>query len=586
MDRLTRAADRVVQVAALFLAAIYLISGILYLCLSYWNVTEQDFWRIYYVCLNYSWLESTLLKVNNHSVIFPNLIWLADLRFFHGSQLALFIVGLALLLITTSLLLVPVWRDRHIDFTGKCLATLVLIFGSFWMGRAMITASGGFNCMTSLVMLGAAIAFLLLPRMGRDFPPNWRSTTLIVLAGFLASFSFGTGLALWPTLLFLGWYLRLPWRSLGILVLAALVVVVIYRLLPPPDKNLVLRAGPDTPGLISIDTFRHLCMLVGSPLFYAVSALQKTPISPLLIQSSGWLLWGGAAGLVLAALITLPRLLRRDLEPKSVEFIGLALIVLDLCALVLTSAGRVQHFQALPFEAAAPRYIFWSSLFWTGILLVAIHHAHCRHWLRWPCCLVVLAFPLAAWPEHRNEGFRWRFARYQADESATSVINGVTDPTRHLASDQEFVDLLLPQLRARRLDMFAEGLQDLIGQPVAQLFGGRRNEHNFRGQAALQRLVGGRDQGSAVKVTGQLNADNGRSPSKMVIHDSAGTVAGVARSFSTDKFLNWLLYGGRMPNGQLAGYIRNYEAGSQYFIRSVGPDGISMQQIAVAPLPR
>ncbi len=586
MDRLAELTNRVVQVAALLLATIYLVSGILYLCLSYWNVTEQDFWRIYYVCLNYSWLESTLLKVNNHSVIFPNLIWLADLRFFHGSQLLLFIVGLALLLVTTSLLTVPVWRDRQMDLTGKCLATLALILGGFWMGRAMITASGGFNCMTSLVILGAAIAFLLLPRMGPDFPPNWRSTTLILLAGFLASFSFGTGLALWPTLLFLGWYLRVPWRSLVILLLAALVVVVIYRLLPPPDKNLVLRGGADTPGLISIDTLKHLCMLVGSPLFYAVSALQKTPISPRLIQSSGWLLWGGGAGLVFAAVLTFPRLMRRDLEPGSVEFIGLALIVLNLCALVLTAAGRVRHFQALPFEAAAPRYIFWSSLFWTGILLVAIHHTHRRQWLRWPCILVVLAFPIAAWPEHRDEGFRWRYARSQADESATSMINGVFDPARLLASNQEFVNLLLPQLRAGRLDMFAEGLQDWIGQPAAQLFAGRRDAREFHGHADLKRLAGGRDKDTAVKVTGQLIANEGRTPSTMVILDSAGTVVGVARSFSSDKFLNWLLYGGRMPNGQLAGYIRNYEAGARYFLRAAGPAGVSTGEIAIAPLPR
>ena len=232
MDRGAKTAERAVQIGALLFAAIYFISGILYLCLSYWNVTAQDFWRLFYVCVHYPWLESTFYKVNNHPIILPNLIWLADLRFFHGSHLVLFIIGLTLLLISTALLLLPVWRDREIDFTGKCLATLALSFGSFWMGRSMITASGGFNIMTSLVVLGAAVAFLLLPKIAANPSPDWRMTALIVLAGFFASFSFGTGLALWPTLLFLGWYLRVPWRPLAILVLAAAVVVVIYRHLP------------------------------------------------------------------------------------------------------------------------------------------------------------------------------------------------------------------------------------------------------------------------------------------------------------------------------------------------------------------
>lgn len=74
MDKLSRAMNRAVQIGALLVAAGYFVSGILYLCLSYWNVTEQDFWRIYYVCLNYPWLESALLKINNHSVFVPTLL--------------------------------------------------------------------------------------------------------------------------------------------------------------------------------------------------------------------------------------------------------------------------------------------------------------------------------------------------------------------------------------------------------------------------------------------------------------------------------------------------------------------------------
>ncbi len=98
MGKAAWVADRAVQIGALLFAAIYFVSGLLYLCLSYWDVTAQDFWRLYYVCLNYPWLESTLFKVNNHSVILPTLIWLANPRFFHGSHQVLFIIGLTLLL--------------------------------------------------------------------------------------------------------------------------------------------------------------------------------------------------------------------------------------------------------------------------------------------------------------------------------------------------------------------------------------------------------------------------------------------------------------------------------------------------------
>ncbi|MEO7167471.1 MAG: hypothetical protein ABI016_10595, partial [Chthoniobacterales bacterium] len=148
------------------------------------------------------------------------------------------------------------------------------------------------------------------------------------------------------------------------------------------------------------------------------------------------------------------------------------------------------------------------------------------------------------------------------------------------------IDLLVPQLRARRLDMFAEGLQDWIGQPVTRLFGGRQDPRNFHGWATLKRLAGGRDQNTSCKVTGRLLIDDRRPPQNMAIVDPQERVVGIARSSSSDRFLNWLLYGGRMPNGHLTGYIRNYDPASCYFLRAASSDGISTQQIAIAPLSR
>lgn len=88
-----------------------------------------------------------------------------------------------------------------------------------------------------------------------------------------------------------------------------------------------------------------------------------------------------------------------------------------------------------------------------------------------------------------------------------------------------------------------------------------------------------------MKVSGQLVAE-GRPPHHMVIVNPAGTVVGVACSFGSNRFLNRLLYGGRMPNGQLAGYIKNYNADTRYSLRAAGPDGVSTERIAIAPLAR
>ena len=115
-----------------------------------------------------------------------------------------FAPSLALLMVSTGALLLPIWRDRTLDSTTKTLTTLTVIGISFWMGRASITVSGGFNCMASFVMLGLGLAFLILPKTGQPSPQWWCNIILLIFAGYVASFSFGTGLAIWPCLLFLG----------------------------------------------------------------------------------------------------------------------------------------------------------------------------------------------------------------------------------------------------------------------------------------------------------------------------------------------------------------------------------------------
>src|SRR5437899_3969396 len=180
MHKFALVAERAVQICATVAAFAFLVSGIVYLYLDRWTVTHGDYFAIYDFCLNHTWLESALQTSNDHSLFFPSFLWLADLRFFHGNQLPLFLAGLALLLITVGLLLVPVWRDKTVGLTAKILSTLVVIVGNFWMARAFITASGGYDCENSLVMAGAALAFLLLQITGCQLASLLPTTAAVI----------------------------------------------------------------------------------------------------------------------------------------------------------------------------------------------------------------------------------------------------------------------------------------------------------------------------------------------------------------------------------------------------------------------
>src|SRR5437868_2952797 len=268
IHRFVPAAERAIQIFAIVFGAVFLVSGVIYLYLG--RVTllwGGDLWDVYAFAWNHTWLQSALLKQENHVKFFPRSICLANLRFFHGDVQMLFFLGLGLLFITVSLLLVPVWRDKTVSLTAKTLATLVVLMGNFWMGRASITADGEFNCDNSLATAGAALAFLLITKTRC----SWAVTAIVVCAGFLASFSFGTGLAIWPSLLLLAWCMRLPRRTIVLLGISALAAAIIYQELPVLPTSYIVQKESEI-SLNPMGILTEFCRLVGSPVLYTVAA--------------------------------------------------------------------------------------------------------------------------------------------------------------------------------------------------------------------------------------------------------------------------------------------------------------------------
>jgi hypothetical protein len=583
MRKLGVVPERTALICAAFTASVFLISGVVYLYMGRWPVTHLDFWRIYDFCLNHTWLESALLKRNSHSLFFPSFLWLADLRFFHGSQLPIFFAGLALLFLTIALVLIPIWRDGTASITAKAMATLVVIVGNFWMARGPITASGGFNAICSLVMVGALLAVLFLPKMRVGAANIWPATPIVLCAGFVASFSFGTGLAIWPTLLFLAWCLRLPWRSFVLIGLAAVAAMIIYNLLPPYSEHAKVIEETGSAGLALI---AQLCRLTGGPFFYAASGWHARQFPPETFQSSVLLLWCGGAGLAIAVVAMVLAMIRRDFTKSSLKLIGMALVTFNFVAMALIVAGRAGRLLAQPIEIAGPRYLFWSTLFWTGLLLMAIQSAESRQWSRWPVFLIALTLPLLAFPQHYRSGLQYRWARQLTESGATSLINGVRDEERVRGAFGNFGNLELgyhvaEQLRARRLDMFADGLQDWIGLEEGNLFGGRSRAEKLEGRCSVVALVQCDNGAPAARVVGQASKHGGRVPERLVIVDSIGVVRGVARSSPTSRFINRAFYLGKVKAGGFLGYIRDFNPQLRYSVRSADDRTLSEEKIPV-----
>ena len=580
--------EKLMQFCAAIAAFVFLVTGVVYIYVDSWTVTHADFWGIYEFYFDHSWLETAVFKHNDHSHFFPSFFWLASVKFFHGSQQPLVFTGLALLLITTVLLLKSVWHDKTIGLSEKIAATLVVIAGNFWMGRNAVTMSGGFNSVNSLLTAALVLSLLLIPKVSW----YWWMVPILVCTGFIASFSFGTGFAIWPTLLLLAWCLRLRWLSIVAIGISTFAAIIVYKLLPP--QGVVFRAV-DSETVVT--AMSYLCRLIGSPIAYATAAWHGGDEFMNSDHASTLALWSGIIGLVLTGIALIPRAVCRDLGKSGLEITGLGLVIFNVGATAVIVIGRMEYFHDLPSDVMAPRYLFWSSLFWTGLLLTGIQRAGHLRWSRWPLVAFALAAAVFAWPAHYHEGFWGKFAERIGEKAATALINGAVDDSERILADRTQIARVTPYLQANGLDMFTEGLQDWIGLEKRSLFGGRHKREGLKGQCSVEALVqcdngtpAARIVGTAVKkrrpnpiarwattpvswIFGpEIKKGYVITPMTLVIVDPTGVVRGVARSLRVSPFINRVFYQGKFNTTGFVGYIHDYDPQLPYVVCSA--DGV------------
>ncbi|CAN5478290.1 hypothetical protein BH20VER3_BH20VER3_08570 [soil metagenome] len=568
---------------AIFSTALFFVTGIAYQVLGRWPVTHQDFWRIYDTCLHRSWMYSALLKYNGHSHFFPSQFWLVDLRFFHGNQDFLFAFGLSFEIAGTALFLLPVWRDRRIHITTKLFSSMIIVVFTFWMGRASMTVSGGFNCCYSLVLVGAALAFYSLGFATEQKRRETVVLTGVVVGGLLATFSFGTGLAVWAAALATGYCLRFRFTLLIALGFAGAAAALIFIMLPTQEARGPHIAQTDWFHVSTYVSLLHYFFhLLGSPLLQMCTTWipQKT-LAPSLSDLVATTF--GATGGTLGVVVLVRQLARRNLQ-FGLASTGFAIMIFNLFAFILITLARADHIASVPGELDAPRYYYWSSLFWAGLLLFGLRLSETRRVLRAPMVCAMLAIPVFAFPSHYHEGWRWRHVRLLSNEAATSLLNGVKDPQqiKILSPYPDLVFRLASEMRARRLDMFAAGYQDWFDRPASKVFGQNRRVAGFKGRCQIRLLS---TQPVAARINGSAVHGEKMIPEISVVIDSRDLVRGVARSASTPRWINWLLYDGIFQPRKFVGFIAPYDPREQYSLRSVEGTMLSSEAMRIPPPP-
>ena len=555
-----------------------------------YSVTRQDFWRIYLLDLRQPFPLDALHKHNNHPVFFPSLVWLTVLHFFGNDQTLLFFCGLGLTLLTLVLLLVSLWRSQSLNLTERLILGLLYTVGTLWVGKANITASGGFSCMNSLASIGFVASLLCLHGVIVAATTKGRTGQLLgaSLAAVLASFSFGTGLAAWGACLAVALMNRLRWQVIATFVGGGFLTAVLIVLMP--DRSQSGLDGmkhflPDLPGLLV-----RFAQLVGAPWF----AYGQGWIFPQKDDASTYVAvgWIGLLGLLAATYFVAARLRdRRPFEPAETVAFGMMLGMLGSLALV--ALGRSEMLIPQPHEVLAPRYYFWSAFFWAALPVLAFYAwPRLRVW-RTTLTLVAILFAVGAIPSQRAFGKIYAIGRRTVEAAALRLVCRVEDEKDRQdlfrgAYSKAIIYPLAEEYRRRGLDMFA--------WPGAKYVGGWMNwpeaEMKTHRQAAMghwrvdQVFAGaGREQSAARFIGWSITRQERRVPQYVLIAQGNGRIVGLGRFTFPFPGKNEKYHFAPDRSTGFEGYIQNYSPTRRYSCRVVVEGELVSQELAQLKVP-
>lgn len=371
------------MIAAMLVALVFVVVGVLVMTLVSPQVPYADQWRFYARLIEQPFPANVLAADNGHREVLPNLVRLAELRWFGANQQVQIAIGVMLALATWLLLARVIWRDAS-SRALRVAAVLLLSIGVFWLGnqRALAHANDAVHAylVTTFLVLGLMLVARARPHAEAGF------ATLATLCALAATFSFGSGVATLPALLFVLALRRAPLRA-WLPVLAGLVIAVVLY---------VSGAGHDTTTTLRVDVFAQLGILLrwlAAPFVYvfwplldaAVAAMLPTPAREIALPVAGaWTglfgdvhraLWPqaliGAIGIasLIAAGVRERRMWRLPAPAPRIA-LGVAFFALAVGAIVAIS--RLDYFLVHPDQVQAPRYLVWSSLFWSALAIAAL----------------------------------------------------------------------------------------------------------------------------------------------------------------------------------------------------------------------
>lgn len=442
--------------AARALVLVYLAAGLLAMWLLAPRVPYADGWRHLGRFLGHSFPRDILASDNGHHEVLPNIVRVLDLRLLDAGQ-GLQVVAGMLLVLATLLVYWHLVRDL-VSARTRLAGLLAIVLGLFWLGNVRALGHGNESVHAYFVTLFLALGLHALVR-GRGVAGGAGAAAL---CGLAATFSFGSGIACYVGFAAVLWLQRGSRRQWAVLSAGLLVSL------------LLLHLGGGTGGGARVAPLEQLPMLLAwlaGPLLYAAWPLLDPDVAAQLPAAAARLpaqaiaegyrsafgpALAGPWPQALAGLLGLAWFARlaghawRTRSAATQAGIGTACFALAVGAMIVLV--RLDYLEAHPGQLLAPRYVVWSSLFWTGLLLGTAGCA--RDGTRALAATVLVAallLPSQAWM-----GLLGARARAVAEQSAMAAAVGVVGQDLVLG-ETVFDELVvaLPVVREAGVAVFA-----------------------------------------------------------------------------------------------------------------------------------
>jgi hypothetical protein len=270
---------------------------------------------------------------------------------------------------------------------------------------------------------------------GRGVP--W---AIAIVACFVATFSFGPGIATFAVLFVAGVLLRQTAARLAFVVAAALAASAIYFFLLPGSYA----ARHETTGFSPVGGLYYLAARLAAPAYELLSgATPQEDFSP------AWPLVGLVV--LLPVMISVVRRWHARVNFDRFEIVAVGLFCFGVTASYLVAATRAEYFAEHPDQIFAKRYLFWSCLSWLGAGLYGLASLNRMDSRAQSIgALAVGALAVAGVPAAVSHGV-WAAEVYRRVElTAAGLSVGLRDDARVLEVSDAGLDLTYRAVEAMR----------------------------------------------------------------------------------------------------------------------------------------